>query len=72
MAEQSCEFFKLDETDRRVFFWLIDHVHFKSTKSWISFIVVDYRRRNGIQINAQKLCLEASEIYQLKIQNIPK
>jgi hypothetical protein len=60
MEQKRPEFFKLDEADRRVLLWLMDHVHLKSTKSWIEYIVEDYHRR-GIKIDAKKLYNETQE-----------
>ncbi len=54
MEQEKPEFLKLDETDRKVLFWLIEHVHPKSTKSWIDYIAEDYKRK-GIKIDTVKL-----------------
>jgi hypothetical protein len=58
---EELEFFKLDETDRKVLVWLTDHVKVKSIKSWIEFIADDYQRRKGVLINTERLFLEAQE-----------
>lgn len=57
MENEKLEFFKLDETDRKVLLWLMDH-HQKSIKSWIEYVANDYKRRNGIDINIDKFYKE--------------
>lgn len=60
MNEEKFEFFKLDETDRKVLFWLMDH-HKKAIRSWIEFIAKDYKRRRSIEIDTRKLYSEMQE-----------
>jgi len=56
----SLEFFKLEEIDRHVFFWLIDNPVLRSTlRSWLDFISNDYCRRMNIIINVDRLHIEA-------------
>jgi len=50
--EHEFEIFKLDDIDRRVFFWLVSHENLrKSLPSWLEYICLDYKRRLGISIN---------------------
>ncbi len=58
MTDNTPELHKLDKTDRHTLAWLIANVHPKSTKSWITFIANDYKRRKGITINVSKLFKE--------------
>jgi len=58
--ETTFEFFKLDEIDLRVFFWLVDNERLRhSLTSWLEFIRIDYKRRRGISINIARLLEEA-------------
>ncbi|HTJ53346.1 MAG TPA: hypothetical protein VL443_28020 [Cyclobacteriaceae bacterium] len=52
------EFFKLDEIDLKVLFWLIDHVQPGTVKSWIEFIAEDYKQKRSIEIDVEKLSSE--------------
>jgi len=61
MQQHSLEFLKLDETDRKVLLWLIDHVQPNAIKSWIAFIGEDYSRRKGVQIDKDRLFKESQE-----------
>ena len=54
MQNERLEFFKLDATDRKVLFWLMDNVDLKSLKGWMEYIASDYREK-GIVIDAAKL-----------------
>jgi len=56
--EQRPEFFKLDEIDRKVLFWLIDHVQLGTVKSWIEFIAEDYKQNRSVEIDVEKLLNE--------------
>ena len=56
--EQRPEFFKLDEIDRKVLFWLIDHVQHGTVKSWIEFIAEDYKQKRSVEIDVEKLLNE--------------
>lgn len=60
MNEQTPEFFKLDDIDRKVLAWLTKHVKPNSVKSWIEFITQDYKRR-GILIDSERLFNETQE-----------
>jgi hypothetical protein len=60
MEQEKPEFLKLDETDRKVLLWLIEHVQTKSTKSWIGYIAEDYKRK-GIKIDTEKLFNETQK-----------
>ena len=59
--EQKLEFFKLNEIDRRVFFWLIDRVNIKAIKSWTDYIEEEYAEKS-ISINADLLFKEVLEL----------
>lgn len=61
MEQQTLEFFKLDEIDRKVFFWMIDHAKAKAIKSWLTYIEGEYKRKQ-IAINADKLFTEAKAL----------
>ena len=58
LIEQRPEFFKLDEIDRKVLFWLINHVQPGTVKSWIEFIADDYKQNRSVEIDAEKLLNE--------------
>ena len=58
MKEKDLEFFKLEQIDRLVLIWLIENVEPQAIKSWISFIVDDYKRRKSIEIDPDKLFYE--------------
>lgn len=62
MTQQQSEFFKLDEIDRKVFFWLI-YVKAKSIRSWIFYIETEYKRKQ-ISIDSNLLFNEAIELLQ--------
>lgn len=57
MDNEKLEFFKLDETDRKVLLWLLDH-HRKSIISWIEYVAKDYKRTKGILIDVEKFARE--------------
>jgi hypothetical protein len=58
MENEKLEFFKLDEIDRKVFLWLLDHVPQKSIMAWIEYISEEYRRKRSVQINAERMYSE--------------
>lgn len=64
--KEQLEFFKLDEIDRRVFFWLIEHVKLNSVKSWIEYIKNDYERRSSVLINQKRLLAEAKKVFPIE------
>jgi hypothetical protein len=55
MKEEKPEFFKLEESDRKVLAWLKGHVHPNAIRSWIEFIAMDYKRRKGVDVDVEKL-----------------
>jgi len=59
MESGKSEFFKLDSIDREVLLWTLTHSP-RSVKSWIEFISADYRKRNSIEINVDKLYEEVT------------
>jgi hypothetical protein len=61
MEEERPEFFKLEDSDRKVLAWLKSHVNPKSVMSWIEFIVIDYKRRKNVDIDAQRLFKETMD-----------
>lgn len=61
--DSTLEFFRLDEIDRRVFIWLIDHVKLNSVKCWLEFIREDYDRHKRITLNSDRLFAEARELF---------
>jgi hypothetical protein len=61
MEEERLEFFKLDETDRKVLLWLIGRVHCRSIKSWICYIADEYEWKRGISIDTKKLYSEIQQ-----------
>ena len=61
MQTKNLEFFKLDEADRRVLIWLMDHVHPNSIKSWLEYIAEDYWSRCSIKIDVAKLYREIQD-----------
>lgn len=61
MEQDRPEFFLLDEIDRKVLFWLMDHAEPNAIKSWTEFVAEDYKRRKAITINCEKLFRETQE-----------
>jgi hypothetical protein len=61
MEEERLEFFKLDNTDREVLLWLIDHVDPRSIRSWLTYIADDYKRTREVFIDTEKLFKEIQE-----------
>ena len=61
MNNQHEEFFKLDSIDRKVLFWLMGHSP-RTVKSWIVYIVSEYRERKAKEIDPVKLCREVEDI----------
>jgi type II secretory pathway component PulM len=57
MDNETLEFFKLDKTDRKVLFWLMDNVPPNNIKSWIEYVTNEYKER-GIDIDAAILYKE--------------
>jgi hypothetical protein len=58
MENEKLEFFKLDEIDRKVFLWLLDHVPQKSIMAWIEYVTEEYRRRGAVQIDGDRMYAE--------------
>ncbi len=62
-GEHEFEIFKLDDIDRRVFFWLVGHENLrKSLPSWLEYICIDYKRRQGVSVNAARILREVRMI----------
>jgi hypothetical protein len=61
MKEERPEFFKLEDSDRKVLAWLKDHVNPKSVRSWMEYIALDYKRRKNEIIDVDKLYSETFE-----------
>jgi len=61
MKEERPEFFKLEDSDRKVLAWLRNHVNPKSMRSWMEYIAVDYKRRKDVEINVERLFEETME-----------
>jgi len=60
VRDEPLEFFKLDEIDRCVFFWLIDHEKLRaSIRSWLEYIDKDYQRRIRKTLDIDRLYEEA-------------
>jgi len=55
METDSLEFFKLDEIDRKVLLWLMEHVPQKSISAWLDYIAEAYRREKSVQLNIERL-----------------
>ena len=53
------EFFKLDRIDRKVLFWLLEHVP-HAVKSWIDYTAREYRATRAVKIDAMKLQREVT------------
>jgi hypothetical protein len=62
MQTNQLEFLKLDEIDRKVLFWHIEHIKLSAIKSLIHYIAEDYQRRNGMSININRLYDEVIEL----------
>ncbi len=60
MQNLKSEFFKLDSIDRSVLLWTVTNEP-GSIQSWIEYVSVDYRKRNSIEINIDKLYKEVTE-----------
>ncbi len=52
--EYTPEFFKLDATDRKVLFWMMDS-NPQSLKAWIEYVTQHYGRTKSVTINPDKL-----------------
>lgn len=63
------ELFKLDITDRKVLFWMMDK-NPQALQSWITYIAQQYLRRNKTIINSDKLFQEV--IVELPDENYPE
>lgn len=61
VMNENREFFKLDATDRKVLFWLMDNVETRSVHSWLEYIAEDYQCSRGILIDAARLYAEVME-----------
>ena len=61
MEEERPEFFKLDDSDRKVLAWLKGHVQPNAIRSWLEYIAVDYKRRKNVDIDTEKLFNETVE-----------
>jgi hypothetical protein len=61
MKEERPEFFKLEDSDRKVLAWLKSHVHPKAVRSWMEYIALDYKRRKNLDIDVEKLFKETME-----------
>ena len=64
LKKRRLEFFKLDEIDRKVLFWLVDHVKLNAVRSWLDVVGEDYRKRYGIVLNTECLFEEAKEVFE--------
>lgn len=54
MQEHTPEFFKLDSTDRKVLFWMMDY-NPGSLSAWIEYISKQYARNRSVSIDAELL-----------------
>jgi hypothetical protein len=61
MEEERPEFFKLEDSDRKVLAWLKGHVNPKCVMSYIEYISIDYKRRKNVDIDVQRLFKETME-----------
>lgn len=59
MENEKMEFFKLDQIDRKVLLWLMDHKSAKTIKGWIEYVTADYKKRRIADIDPAKLFDEA-------------
>jgi hypothetical protein len=65
----SLELFKLDEIDRKVFFWLLVRVKMKAVRNWIDYIETEYRRKR-IAINSVNLFNEGLSLLENYSKNV--
>lgn len=56
-SENNLELFKLDATDRKVLFWMMDR-NPQALRSWIDYIAEQHTRSNKSQIDADRLFQE--------------
>ena len=61
MEREKLEFFKLDEIDRKVLLWLLDHVPQKSVVAWLDFIASEYWTGKSVRIDPGKLYSEVDQ-----------
>lgn len=61
MENENLEFFKLDQIDRKVLLWLLDHVPEKSVTAWIDYTASEYQYKKSILIDTDKLYKEITE-----------
>jgi type II secretory pathway component PulM len=62
MEKENLEFFKLDEIDRKVLLWLLEHVPQKSVIAWLEYIATQYRQEKSIQIDIDKVYTEVESL----------
>lgn len=67
MDQQRMELFKLERTDMKALFWIMDHAP-DAIQSWTEYIVEDYSRKKGIQIDDKRLY---KEIVSADIERLP-
>jgi hypothetical protein len=60
MKEDRMEFFKLDTIDKKVLFHLLVSNE-KAVRSFIDYLVNDYKRRRGVSLDADRILREIKE-----------
>jgi hypothetical protein len=56
------EFLKLDEIDRDILIWLIEHVPAPAIKSWLACVKENYRRKKRITLDVDRIMDEIQKI----------
>lgn len=54
MEQEKAEFFKLDSIDREVLMWILAYAP-QNIRSWIDYVSLQYKKRNSIVIDPEKL-----------------
>jgi hypothetical protein len=57
------EFLKLDEIDRDILIWLIEHVPANAIKSWLVCVKENYKRKKQITLDIDRIMDEIERLY---------
>ena len=61
------EFFKLDQVDRKLLSWMMDHSP-DAISSWLEYMREEYKKKKNIEIDIARLKSEIEEELNLKSQ----
>jgi hypothetical protein len=57
------EFLKLDEIDRDILIWLIEHVPANAIKSWLACVKENHKRKKQITLDIDRIMDEIERLY---------